>query len=360
MLTTPEVVGASTDGAAAPVTAAPQTMQTAEAGSEKKPRKTLKPLPAMTAPHNTPAVAIQQLTDKLGDEPSVWRIEWKDIEMKHRIGMGNFAQVYKARHKRDECAVKRFTHQTMSSKDFAAFANETAFLHKLRHPHICQLFGACIDPGNLCIVTEFVANGNLHTVLTKRKRGITLEWRTRAQMGIDLASAVAFLHSQTPVVIHLDIKSPNLLVDEDMRLKLADFGLARERAPQDAVADKETFQPGTVHWMAPELMTKGLKTEKTDIYAMGVVLWELWVMKTPYSGLKVNDIAIKVRGGARPVVPDDALPAIADNQMYMALMEQCWHENAPARPSALQVQERLSTYLATLATTAGVDSDSDY
>ena len=58
----------------------------------------------------------------------------------------------------------------------------------------------------------------------------------------------------------------------------------------------------------------GLKTEKTDVYAMGVVLWELWVMKTPYAGLKVNDIAARVRGGERPVLPDDADPAAAGTQ----------------------------------------------
>jgi hypothetical protein len=61
-------------------------------------------------------------------------------------------------------------------------------------------------------------------------------------------------------------------------------------------------------------MRTGLKTEKTDVYAMGVVLWELWVMKTPYAGLKVNDIAARVRGGERPVLPDDADPPAAGTQ----------------------------------------------
>lgn len=340
-----------------PAPETPQTPQTGEAGSQKKPRKLLKPLPAVTAPHNDPAVASEILTEKLGDPPDVWKIEWKDLEMKNRIGVGNFAQVYRGRLKREECAVKRFTHQSMSTKDFAAFAIEAAYLHRLRHPHICQLFGVCVEPGNLCIVTEFLPNGNLHTVLTRKRPGTTIEWRTRVQMGIDLASAVAFLHSQTPVVLHLDIKSPNLLVDEDMRLKLADFGLARAKTPEDEVAEKSTFQPGTVHWMAPELMTQGIKTEKTDVYAMGVVLWELWVMKTPYAGLKVNDIAIKVRGGARPVVPDDVEPTQADNGAFKALMEQCWHEDMTHRPSAAHVVEGLGAYLASFAPAKGYESD---
>lgn len=215
-----------------------------------------------------------------------------------------------------------------------------------------QLYGACVEAGKLCIVTEFVPNGNLHTVLTRRKPGTQIEWRTRVQMGIDLASAIAFLHSQRPAVIHLDIKSPNLLVDEDMRLKLADFGLAREKSPEDELPGTETFQPGTVHWMSPELMTKGIKTEKTDVYAIAVVLWELWAMKTPYAGQKVNEIAVAVRGGARPVVPDDVVPPVRDNAAYQRLMEQCWDKEAALRPSAANIAEELAQYMATIAPSA--------
>jgi hypothetical protein len=357
MPTAEEVPSPAREGPATPPPETPQTPQTGETASQKKPRKLLKPLPAVTAPHSDPAVASEILTELLGDPPGVWKIEWKDLEMKSRIGVGNFAQVYRGRLKREECAVKRFTHQSMSTKDFAAFATEASYLHRLRHPHICQLFGVCVEPGNLSIVTEFVPNGNLHTVLTRKSPGTTIDWRARVQMGIDLASAVAFLHSQTPAVLHLDIKSPNLLVDEDMRLKLADFGLARAKTPGDEVADKSTFQPGTVHWMAPELMTKGIKSEKTDVYAIGVVLWELWVMKTPYAGLKVNDIAIKVRGGARPVVPDIVEPTQIENELFKTLMEQCWHEDMTQRPSAARVQENLGAYIATLAPPKGYESD---
>ena len=142
------------------------------------------------------------------------------------------------------------------------------------------------------------------------------------------------------------------------RMRLKKVLLLRDVcATEDEVAEKSTFQPGTVHWMAPELMTQGIKTEKTDVYAMGVVLWELWVMKTPYAGLKVNDIAIKVRGGARPVVPDDVEPTQADNGAFKALMEQCWHEDMTHRPSAAHVVEGLGAYLASFAPAKGYESD---
>ena len=128
-------------GAAAALSepATPATPQSGEQAAGKKPKRLLKPLPAVSAPHNTPEVATQLMTERLGDEASVWKIEWKDLELKQRVGVGNFATVYKARHRREDCAVKCFTNQSMSSKEFAAFVNETAFLHRLRHPHICQV-----------------------------------------------------------------------------------------------------------------------------------------------------------------------------------------------------------------------------
>ena len=76
----------------------------------------------------------------------------------------------------------------------------------------------------------------------------------------------------------------------------------------------------------------GLKTEKTDVYAMGVVLWELWVMKTPYAGLKVNDIAARVRGGERPVLPDDADPAAAGTQCPYVTGTKVQFLTQPTRP----------------------------
>mmetsp|Transcript_45448 Transcript_45448/g.110650 ORF Transcript_45448/g.110650 Transcript_45448/m.110650 type:complete len:214 (-) Transcript_45448:70-711(-) len=108
---------------------------------------------------------------------------------------------------------------------------------------------------------------------------------------------------------------------------------------------KEAFQPGTVHWMAPELMRDGYKSEATDIFALGIVLWELWVMRTPYAGMKVNDIAKLVREGGRPELPPSPDPEPGRNGAYDALMREAWHEDARRRPSAAEVEARLSVLL---------------
>jgi serine/threonine protein kinase len=109
------------------------------------------------------------------------------------------------------------------------------------------------------------------------------------------------------------------------------------------------LQPGTVHWMAPELMMHGIKTEATDVYALGIVLWELWATRTPYAGMKVNDIAKFVRQGGRPEIrADDAtlLPSLEENTAYHSLVCEAWHEDYTKRPRAADVVARLGAIIA--------------
>jgi serine/threonine protein kinase len=94
--------------------------------------------------------------------------------------------------------------------------------------------------GCLSIVTEYMALGNLHMLLKRGTRPVG--WPVRVRMGIDVASGLAFLHAQSTPVLHLDLKSPNLLVDEHFRVKLADFGLAMYKKEDAEVKKKEAFQ----------------------------------------------------------------------------------------------------------------------
>ncbi len=91
-------------------------------------------------------------------------------------------------------------------------------------------------------------------------------------------------------------------------------------------------------------MMHGIKTEATDVYALGIVLWELWATRTPYAGMKVNDIAKYVRQGGRPEIrTDDAAlrPSVDENTAYHSLMSEAWHEDYTKRPRAADVVVRL-------------------
>ena len=121
----------------------------------------------------------------------------------------------------------------------------------------------------------------------------------------------------------------------------ADFGLAAVKLPPQEGRRRDAFQPGTVHWMAPELIKDGTKAESTDIYALGVVLWELWAMVTPYNGQKVEEIAKFVRGGGRPTLPEKVNPARGEDGGFEAVMTLCWDEDAKKRPTAVHVGDEL-------------------
>jgi sterile alpha motif and leucine zipper-containing kinase AZK len=127
--------------------------------------------------------------------------------------------------------------------------------------------GACTVPGKCMIVTELLPKGNLETMLHNKK--ITLNMVTRMKMARDAAYGMNWLHGSNPVIIHRDLKSSNLLVDENMVIKVCDFGLSQFIPPDQKIKDKQNAK-GTPLWMAPEVMSFKEFNEKCDIYSFGI------------------------------------------------------------------------------------------
>eukprot|EP00180_Rhodochaete_pulchella_P003417 Plantae.Rhodophyta-Rhodochaete_pulchella.ctg58092.p1 GENE.Plantae.Rhodophyta-Rhodochaete_pulchella.ctg58092~~Plantae.Rhodophyta-Rhodochaete_pulchella.ctg58092.p1 ORF type:complete len:182 (+),score=22.29 Plantae.Rhodophyta-Rhodochaete_pulchella.ctg58092:36-548(+) len=146
-------------------------------------------------------------------------------------------------------------------------------------------------------------------------------------MGIDIARAVAYLHSFSPPYIHRDIKSPNILLAKDYTLKLGDFGEARFL--EDEEAEIMTRFVGTPQWMSPEMMDADEYTEKSDVYSTGMVLWELMTGQRPFAGARGTEVIKKVAvDEVRPDIPDSVPPAVAE------LICRCWHQDPAKRPMA--------------------------
>jgi serine/threonine protein kinase len=134
---------------------------------------------------------------------------------------------------------------------------------------------------NLCIVTEFVQQGSLRDMLANR--GIKLPWQQRLSMLRSAAQGVSYLHSLQPTaVIHRDLKSSNLLVDENMNIKVADFGFARLKEENATMT-----RCGTPCWTAPEIIRGERYSEKADVYSFGIIMWEVLTRRTPFAGLYV-------------------------------------------------------------------------
>lgn len=143
---------------------------------------------------------------------------------------------------------------------------------KVNHGNLVKLEGFCIDPvgANCYLVYEYVDNGSLYSWLHENE-GERLGWKTRLRIAIDVANGLQYIHEHTrPRVVHKDIKSSNILLDTNMRAKIANFGLAKSGC--NAIT---MHIVGTQGYIAPEYLADGVVSTRTDVFSFGVVLLEL-------------------------------------------------------------------------------------
>lgn len=193
------------------------------------------------------------------------------------LGRGGFGVVYKGElHDGTKIAVKRMESAAVSNKGMNEFQAEIAVLTKVRHRHLVALLGYCINGNERLLVYEYMPQGTLTQHLFDwRENGISpLTWKQRVTIALDVARGVEYLHSLAQQsFIHRDLKPSNILLGDDMRAKVADFGLVKN-AP-DGKYSVETKLAGTFGYLAPEYAATGRVTTKVDVYAFGVVLMEL-------------------------------------------------------------------------------------
>ncbi|KAK6161471.1 hypothetical protein DH2020_004852 [Rehmannia glutinosa] len=149
---------------------------------------------------------------------------------------------------------------------------ELKILQKVNHGNLVRLEGFCIDSeeANCYLVYEYVENGSLHSWLHDNKPQ-KLSWKTRLRIAIDVANGLQYIHEHTrPKVVHKDIKSSNILLDSNMRAKIANFGLAKSGC--NAIT---MHIVGTQGYIAPEYLSDGVVSTKMDVFSFGVVLLEL-------------------------------------------------------------------------------------
>ncbi|XP_057961012.1 chitin elicitor receptor kinase 1-like [Malania oleifera] len=190
-----------------------------------------------------------------------------DFSMANKIGEGGFGCVYYAELRGERAAIKKMDMQ--ASKEFLA---ELRVLTHVHHSNLVRLIGYCAE-GSLFLVYEFIENGNLsqHLHCTGRE---PLPWTTRVQIALDSARGLEYIHEQTvPVYIHRDIKSSNILIDNSFHGKVADFGLTK--LTEVGGSSLRTQLVGTFGYMPPEYAQYGDISPKIDVYAFGVVLYEL-------------------------------------------------------------------------------------
>jgi len=224
----------------------------------------------------------------------------------------------------------------MFSEKFSEFRREVWLMSNLSHPNTVKLIGICAKP--LCMILELCKEGDLYSWLEKQENVINdVVLIEREKMALDISMGMEFLHGTNPPIIHRDLRSPNILiaeVDGKLVCKIADFGLSRGLVWTSSLEGKVVDNPV---WLAPEILRQEKYTEKVDVYAYGIICWEIISGKHPFEQYQfVSDITERVLAGDRPTIPEHT------PEYYSILMTQCWSEKSEDRPIFKQITQRVT------------------
>ncbi|XP_019243225.1 PREDICTED: serine/threonine-protein kinase STY46-like isoform X2 [Nicotiana attenuata] len=257
-----------------------------------------------------------------------WEIDAALLKYEYKIATGSTGDLYKGSFQNQEVAIKVLKAECLNELVQKDFAQEVYILRKVRHKNVVQFIGACTKPPLLCIMTEFMSGGSLYDFLHKTKGFFKLP--SVLKVAIDVSKGMSYLHQNN--IIHRDLKTANLLMDENQLVKVADFGVARVQV-QSGVMTAET---GTYRWMAPEVIGHRPYDRKADVFSFGIVLWELLTGKLPYEYLTPLQAAVAVvQKGLRPTLPTHTHP------MLVELLERCWQQDPCLRPEFSEILEIL-------------------
>ncbi|XP_019449894.1 PREDICTED: calmodulin-binding receptor-like cytoplasmic kinase 1 [Lupinus angustifolius] len=203
------------------------------------------------------------------------------FSLDNKIGEGGFGTVYKGKLSNGPLVAVKRAKKDVQNKHLSEFKNEIYTLSKVEHLNLVRLYGYLEHGEEKIIVVEYVNNGTLREHLDGT-RGQGLEIGERLDIAIDVAHAVTYLHMYTDhPIIHRDIKASNILITDNLRAKVADFGFARLAAIDPSKTHISTQVKGTAGYVDPDYMRTHHLTEKSDVYSFGVLLVEMITGRHP-------------------------------------------------------------------------------
>jgi len=294
----------------------------------------------------------QKLSSAHGNSNSRgWEISAEELEFTAKLGQGASGQVFKGLYRGNEVAIKVLT-ATNVEQELLEFQKEFQILTGLDSPYMITFYGAVVE-NYLMMVMELCDRGSLYDVLTKTPK--ELSWQRAVNFASDMAEGIAVLHNHVPPIIHRDLKSLNLLVTKNWKCKVCDFGLSRL-----VQGDMKTFGRlcGTFAYASPEVFGGGKATEKSDVFSMGIVLWELLNTAAtgkydqPYAEYHFTmdfQIIVQTAQGLRPSVP-------AGSQVeFVSLFKECVEGDPEVRPTAAEAAQTIRKWKRAIETPAGYE-----
>ncbi|KAL8484099.1 hypothetical protein ACS0TY_026698 [Phlomoides rotata] len=274
------------------------------------------------------------------------QIATKGFDPARIIGHGAFGRVYRGvlPGSGDVVAVKRCTQNGQGKTEFLS---ELSIIGTLRHRNLVRLLGWCHEKGESLLVYDLMCNGSLDKALFESR--MVLSWEIRRKILLGVASALAYLHQECEnQVIHRDIKSSNIMLDEGFNARVGDFGLARQME-HDKSPDA-TVAAGTMGYLAPEYLLTGRATDKTDVFSYGAVVLEVASGRRPIDKGKASSNLVEWVWGLHR---EGRLMAAADPRLGGAEFDEgdvtkvlliglvCSHPDPMARPTMRGVVQML-------------------
>jgi serine/threonine protein kinase len=274
--------------------------------------------------------------DQLYAQAVAWEIDANEIDFARstKIGQGAHGEVYRAKWRGTPIAVKQISEAgPAGASALSELRHEIAVLAHMHHPRVVQFLGAYTKGRPLLVLSEYLRGGSVAQALEKL-RGQRLPLAVAGRWALDTAQGLRYLHEHKPrPVVHRDLKPQNLLIDGSGHVKISDFGLAKVVDQLKALDEHYvmTGETGSYRYMAPEVFRHEKYSEKVDIYALGVVVFQLTspTGEPPLAWMPAVAAAeaMSLRH-ERPELSPKLPPRLR------TLIDACWHPDPAKRPSA--------------------------
>ncbi|XP_017478698.1 PREDICTED: receptor-type guanylate cyclase gcy-8-like [Rhagoletis zephyria] len=277
-----------------------------------------------------------------------WEVPKENVVLNRRLGEGAFGTVYGGEAQIGATGWTAVAVKTLkagaSTEDRLDFLSEAEAMKRFNHKNIVKMLGVCLQTEPIYTIMEFMLYGDLKTYLLARRHLLNekvaeesdISSKRLTMYAMDVARGLAYLASQK--YVHRDLACRNCLVDAQRVVKIGDFGMARSTYESDYYRfNRKGMLP--VRWMAPESLALGMFTPSSDVWAFGVVLYEIITFGSfPYQGLTNNQAFEYIKSGKTLQIPSGAKPPLE------GLIKACWSQESKKRPTAAEVVDYISNY----------------
>ncbi|XP_029374134.1 ankyrin repeat and protein kinase domain-containing protein 1 [Echeneis naucrates] len=274
-----------------------------------------------------------------------------------KVAECRFGQVYQVKLKlwREKCALKTLD-GLCANNFYRRVTKEATNIAKLKFKYVMSIYGLCSEVR--AVVMEYMSNGSLNNLLANH----TLMWPKKFLMIHEASMGMNFLHSMEPPLLHLNLKTSNILVDDHLHVKISDFGLIHwEEGMSKKLFMEHLTARGNINYIPPEIFTHcpDPPGPSFDVYSFGIVVWEILTQQKPYTGCSVTTVLLEVSHGKRPCVKIISEQSPNECDQMIRIMQQCWDQDHRTRPQFTDIVIKTETLSEVLKVPGPIDCRKD-